>query len=1305
MIRRVRLWLSGLFALGVIVLGLAIGVTQLLLPWIVAHPEKIAATLADRLHRPVTIDRVDSHWERTGPLLNLTGVHLGVASSDPASSNAQPLTIASAGMKINFFAWAKRNASWTEFRVAGVDLDLLRDADGHWSLRGMDASGGDQRDVDDNALFALGTLVLRDVHLSFDDVPNNSHKKYKADELRLINRGDQHRVLSRVICLDTNSPPIDVVLEYNSGDHSGRAYFGGSGLDLANLQRGLPFKGLVANRGKGRVQIWASLRGNELNEARAEVDVSDLVLTTGTSIALDANRDIAPHIGIDRAIFGARWRREEDGWSADIVDLAITRQGVQSTPGALHLRARGGSEAPEYIVNADTLDVGAFASVAMLVDELPAGVRRWLYAGNPEGVLSQATLRYASDQDFDVFGKFDALAWHAYARIPSVGGFSGVLRGDQSAISVDLPQHNAIAASVPKVFRQPLEFSELSGSIAAYRTTDAWRIETDALTFEGATPGKEFGGEARGAIEVQDDGSKPLLDLAAVVTHGEVQASHLFWPVNIMPPPAVNWLDRGLDAGKLVAGRAVFRGDLDDWPFRNNAGRFEALAEIDDLRLKYLGDWPAAEHVHANANFVNTSLHLDAAGGSIQNNKVNTATGEIPDLGDGPLDLTINAQGGGRDLLGFIRASPLGTRFAAPLQGVDITGQGKVDVKLHLPYKHIEDYTLDGTAQLTQADLIDPKYALRFDSAAGPVRFNRSGFSADALATAFRGKPARFSLAAGGYVADNRHVVEGKVETRLPVRDVLSYAPALNDYQKYTSGDTDWVALFSVDRDAADGRGQRLTLTSDLRGVAIDLPKPLAKSAGSALPLSLTLSLPFIGADMDLRLGDMLRMRGRLPAPAAPFVGLVDFGSGATAPASALPKSGVVIGGVAPEIDLAGWTDFASTGTSGSDGNLIERIALRSPALLAWERSFGEGEVKLVPGPDAIEVAFDGANIAGSVSVPRRDLHQRGVSADLKRLYWPASPEPEPGAPAIDDTQSPLNPANVPPLHVRIGDFHLGKAVYGAATVESVPIPNGMHFDQVTSHSNNIDMRAHGDWTLRDGKYHRSTFGIDLSAQNFGKMLDALGYAGSVDGGRIVAHIDASWAGTPSNFALNKINGGAFHVNISDGRIPDVDMGAGRIAGLLNLAAIPRRLAFDFGDLFNKGYSFDSIAGTFTLTDGYAYTDNLEVKSPTADMRLKGSMGLKTREWNQIVEVTPHLGAGTLAIGGALIGGPVGAAAGALAGTILKTPINAATRAEYRVTGTWDKPVIAKISGLAPKTTVMPQNGAQKAAGKAAAPH
>ena len=1278
-----RLWLSGLFAAAIIVMGLVVGLTQLALPWVASHPEKISAMLSERLHRPVTIDRVDSHWERFGPLLNLTGVHLGVASADPSSSNAQPLTIASAGIKLNFFAWLRHNASWTEFRITGVDLDLVRDASGKWQVRGMDASSNDERNVDDNALFALGTLVLRDAHLTLTDAVNDRHARFSADELRLINRGDQHRALARVKYIETNSPPIDVVVEYNSSTHAGRAYLGGQDIDIAATSAVFPVAGVVANRGKGHVRLWVTFADAAVTEARVDADLADLVLTTKSSIALDTNHDILPHIGLDRVTFGARWQRTPNGWSADIADLAITRQGVDAGSGSLHLRSSESTsdKPPEYGVSLENVDLSSIASVAMLVDKLPEALRRWLYAGNPEGTLAVASARYVDGSDYDVAARFDAIAWHAYAHLPSVFGLSGILRGDQDAVSLDLPQHNEVAVSVPHVFRQPLDFSELSGGIAIYRIDDAWRVETDALQFEGSTPGKTYGGELHGSLDIEDNGSRPFVDLSALVTHGDVQASHLFWPVNVMPPPAVAWLDRGLDAGRIVNGRAVFRGDLDDWPFRNNTGRFEAVAEIEDLRVRYLGEWPVVEHAHVNVDFADTVIHADISSGNVLNNKISSATADIADLGDGPLDLVVNAQGSGKDLLGFVHASPLGTKFAGPLTGVEIGGQGKVDVKMFLPYKHIEDYTIDGTVQLAEADLNNTQVGLHFDNATGPVKFNRSGFNAVELATTFRSKPAKLSLAAGGYVSDKQHAFEGRLDMRLPVREAMSYASALDGYQKYVSGDANWNLNYSVDNDAKEGSGQRLVLTSDLRGVTIDLPQPLAKDEDTAMPLKLVLGIPFIGADIDVHLADAVSLRGRLPTPMAPFAANVTFGGEAPA---ALPKKGVFISGRARAIDLSGWMEFADEGEGGG-GNVLEQIELHTPSFLAWDRPLGEGTVRQTSSADSTDLAFTGVNIEGTLAIPHDDLRRRGITADFKRLHWPEvpdTPDSDNSTPA-DGATSPLNPSSVPPLHIRIEDFHLGKANYGAATVETVPTAEGMRFDQATTHSKSIDMRAHGDWE-KHGGFHRSTFGIDLSAQNIGHMLDALGSPGLVDGGKTIAHIDASWAGTPSAFALRQINGGALKISIGEGRIPEVDVGAGRIAGLLNLAALPRRLAFDFGDLFNKGYSFDSIDGLFTMTDGYAYTEGLAVNSPTADMRIKGAMGLKTRDWDVVVEVTPHV-SGTLLLGGALIGGPVGAAAGAVLGGVLKNQINAATRTDYRVTGTWDKPVITKIGSTVVK--------------------
>ena len=1292
-LHRARWWLLRLLAAYAIFMAVVSSLTQLvLLPWVTNHPEVVARKLGEALRRPVVIDHLYARWERTGPLLDLAGVHLGVPQTPSVQGDAgRSLVLASAGLKINFFAWAQPGANWTEIRLSGVELDLVRDAQKQWRLGGFDTESSNAApSLDDNALFGLGTVVIRGAKLAIDDVPNDKHFRLGADELRLKVQGNFLRARGRIRNLDTpdanSAAPIEAVIEYDRARREGRAYLGGTRVDLAAVLRNYPLKGLIVDRGGGKLQVWAWLRDGELREVRAEVDVTGLVLAANASIKLDEKHDFLPRVGMDRIAFGARWMRDGSGWSADLVNIDLSLHGLPAPSAQLHLRRRDPSvdaaagAMPEYVVDASAIDLGAVASAAMLVEALPVDLRRWLYAANPSGTLARATLRFVDADNFDAAAQLDGFATHAFGKIPGVNGLSGKILADPKAITFELPQHNALAVSLPGVFREPLGFSEFHGSIAAYRNEAGWRVETDALRFENATQGSGFGGELRGTVDLADAGGKPALDLAAVIAHGEVPAAHRFWPINVMPAHAVTWLDRALAAGDIVGGRAVFRGDLSDWPFRNNRGRFEAAVEVADLHFHYVDEWPEIEHAHAFVDFVNAGLHADVDGGDLPGMKINKGSVDISDYGEGTLAVAASAQSSGRDLLGFIRVTPLATRFSAPLLGVEAGGQGKIDFALNAPMNPIEKFQIEGKVQIADANLSDAKYDLKFDKASGLLRFNRNGFSADALTTTFKDRPAKFSLAVGSYVDDTKHVVESKVDVRLPVRDVLAYAPALKSYEKYLSGETNWSARFSADRDDIDkpreGSGQRLTLTSDLRDIAIDLPAPLNKAAADTLPLRLVFGLPFLGASLDASLGDILNLHGRLPTPTLPFAANAIFGGEAS---DVLPKSGFAIGGAAHEVDLSGWMNFAAD-RSGSNGeDVLQSVDIRASSLLAWGRAFGSAKLRLSMTADTIHVDFDGPHIEGRLGIPRKDLHASTIIADFKRLYWPESPEPPADAAPIGEVRDDsLDPAAIPPLRIGIDDFRLGKANYGKAEVATTPIAEGMRLDKVDAHSQDIDMRAHGVWTRHNG-FHRSTFGIELKAKDFGAMLEALGYGGKLAGGEIAASIDASWAGTPSAFALSRINGGALHMKIADGRIPEIDPGAGRLAGLLNLAALPRRLAFDFGDLFRKGFSFDSADGAFTFTDGYAYTDGFSVKSPSADLLIRGAIGLKNSVWNLRVEVTPHIGATVFAGIGAVVGGPPGAAVGGLLGGVLGKPINQATQSEYKVAGTWDKPEIVKL--------------------------
>ena len=320
-----------------------------------------------------------------------------------------------------------------------------------------------------------------------------------------------------------------------------------------------------------------------------------------------------------------------------------------------------------------------------------------------------------------------------------------------------------------------------------------------------------------------------------------------------------------------------------------------------------------------------------------------------------------------------------------------------------------------------------------------------------------------------------------------------------------------------------------------------------------------------------------------------------------------------------------------------------------------------------MPSRDATTIRFRGAGIEGDVQLPTADLSRSGITARMKHLYWP---EPAPGEAHAANALSDIAPASIPPLHLWVGELRMGSANLGEARFESYPTADGMHIDLLETESPNIGMRANGSWngTALD---NRSQLQIDMTSQNLGGMLDALGFAGVIDGGQTLAHIDAAWPGAPGAFALSNVTG-TLDISVDKGRILDVDPGAGgRLFGLLSLREIPRRLSLDFSDLFKSGMSFNAITGTFELRDGDAFTENLSISTPAAEIEISGRTGLRSKDYDQQMVVTPRAGV-TLPVVGALAGGPVGAAAGLVVQGLLGKQINQVARSRYQVGGSWE---------------------------------
>lgn len=1238
----------------VIVAAVIVGLTQLALPWLAQHPQHVERFLAERLGREVKLGRVEGLWTRSGPRLILDNLEIAAGAPDAA-----PLKLEHAELALNLYAAFQRNRAWNEFRLVGLDLGLLRDASGVWQLRGIEL--GDRSQADSSSMGALGAIVLVDLKLEIIDPSRNIDLSLLVPELRVVNLGETTRVLGYLGSAKTEASRMSLVADIDLHNRSGQVYVGGRALDLAELGAGQSLAGISTPGGHGDVEIWARWNQGRIDDMHARIDLRDSIFAANRALKAEDAVEVMPRASFERFALSARWLRQGEGWTLDVADASVTHDGAVQPPARVHME-KSDSEVAQFSLSANAIDLDTLGSMLMLGDDVPDTLRRWLYLSHPQGSIAAIESRWSSAQDFDLDMLIDRFSSSRVDRIPGIESLSARLRGDAQGVVLELPMQ-ATRVDYAPVFRQSFELSRFGGDIVAWRDDDGWRVGTPGIEIQGSG----YALQASGQIEFQTDGTKPLLDMSAVVTSADVVAAKMFWPMTTMPPSSVSWLDRALVDGRIVEGRVVFRGDLDAWPFNDNSGRFEARADLEGLDLAYLPDWPHGEQLDVVARFINNGMRATVSSGKSMELGIDSAEATIASFGDSVLDLSAKSHGDGRAMLDFLRATPIGKQHASTLAGLSIGGKGSATFNLNVPLKDDDKLKLDGSVDLVDADLSEKDWDIHFKKANGRVRFDRGGVGAEALAVLLEGRPARLGIFIGDFARDRRHSFEATLNATLPVATVFARAPDIAAAFPYFPGEADWQIGLDLGDDEGPLKGlRRLRIDSDLRGISIELPRPLAKAADLAWPLSIGIDIPPLGQPFTLDLGDVLSVRGRLPAPGVPLAAHINLGAVSTA---APPASGVYIGGRTATLDVGGWAGLLAAGEGA--GDLFSGLSIDVGDLEIASRSFRDTHVELAPDKDKMVVRLAGSALDGEITIPTDDLRRSGVTARMNRVHWPDLPAEKEASP---EALAGVAPSSIPPLHLWIGELRVGSAKFGDMRLESFPIANGMRIDLLETKSPNVDMRATGEWTGGAGD-NRSQLAIDMTAHNLGQMLDAFGFAGIIDGGQTLAHINAAWPGAPTAFALANMTG-SLEISVDKGRILDVDPGAGgRLFGLLSLREIPRRLSLDFSDLFKSGMSFNAISGKFTLHGGNAYTDDLHINSPAADIRISGRTGLRDRNYDQQMSVTPRAGV-ALPVVGALAGGPVGAAAGLVVQGLIGKQINEVARSVYNVTGTWEKPVI-----------------------------
>jgi uncharacterized protein (TIGR02099 family) len=736
--------------------------------------------------------------------------------------------------------------------------------------------------------------------------------------------------------------------------------------------------------------------------------------------------------------------------------------------------------------------------------------------------------------------------------------------------------------------------------------------------------------------------------------------------------------------------------------------------------------WPPLTAASGELVVDRSTLEVRAAKARLGSIEWSGIQGRIAELGSrARLDIEGTARGPLAEMLRFVEATPIGRWTGRALSAASATGPAELKLGLDVPLGRPAETLVKGSLALAGNDVRMTPDTPLLAAAKARIDFTRKGFTVTAASARALGGDLVFE---GGSSAG----LNGGDSQRFSGRgtlaaDALRQAPELGTLARIAttlSGQTAYRATLAF----VGGRPQ-ISVASNLVGLAIDLPAPFAKAAATPLALRVRTGPEDGGAApppdatplreaLQVDLGGALQVhfvrevsgeagrvvRGAIRVSDPRGERFVEPTPVDVLEPLALPANGVAASVALKRLDVDAWqaalarlqgeparpAGAASAAplvfdAAGGAGYVPDAIALRVGELAFGARRLDNVTAGLSQQAELWRANIDSDQLDGYVEYrpARRGAAGAGrVFARLARLSLPKG-EAERVESLLDD-----QPVTIPALDVVVDDFELRGRRLGRLEIEATNRAAGgrdavreWQLAKLNLTMPEAQLAATGTWGSAPGAAanapRRAAMSFTLTLADSGALLERLGMGRVVRGGRGSLAGDVSWPGSPLSPDYAKMTG-QVKVAIDSGQFLKAGPGAARLLSVLSLQSLPRRLLFDFRDLFAEGFAFDNVVGDLTIGQGLASTNNLRMRGAAAAVLMEGSADLEHETEDLRVVVVPEINAGTASLAYAVINPAIGLGT-FLAQYFLRKPLMAASTREFRVTGPWDDPKVERV--------------------------
>ena len=746
--------------------------------------------------------------------------------------------------------------------------------------------------------------------------------------------------------------------------------------------------------------------------------------------------------------------------------------------------------------------------------------------------------------------------------------------------------------------------------------------------------------------------------------------------------------------------------------------------------------WPELNHLNAELVIDRKSLFIKKATTQLNTTYAPSLewteiSAEVPDLFKPTVIVKAKGKGPLNELIRVIKNSAVGDLLDNTLSKAESISGGSSDYLLNLkvPINELSQTKVSGAISFANDDLsLIPGFPA-LNRLRGSLNFNESGFSLSGVKAKILGTEAKVD---GGLIFANDKLDSSKTSepSIIKIQSTISAeglrqskeSPYISKLGQYLNGQANYLGTLTVNKGQLD-----FELKSTLQGLSSQLPTPFGKNADTAMPLRVSLSvleapliikksaslpvaLPPRFLKTNITLGqvvlativsDLSAAGGGAQGISKAWIGISASG-GLSVPGTLDP--GYLLSVDLPRLDADAWDKVLSTVTTGTDSSkAIKRESLKVTASSAAPSSPIGLKIKTSEliylnrsiHQVSLDAIFQDIQPSGQWHLNINSTEAKGV-VDYRLGSANATPRifarmgllvipPT----AIDTVESLLNNKDtvLPALDIIVDDLEIKNKKLGRAEIEAfnqsqADVGRVWRINKLNLTVPEGKFQASGIWAfLKEGAKNQSikktTLDFYLEIENAGLLLDRLGTKGAVSGGKGKLSGQITWLGSPLQMDYPSM-GGHFNVNIEKGSFLRTEPGAGRLLGVLNLQALPRRLLLDFKDIFSDGFSFDFFRGDVSVEAGIAKTNNLQMKGVNAAIFMEGRADISNETQNLKVIVIPEIDAGTASLVVAAINPVVGIST-FLAQYFLKKPIAQATTKDFLVEGTWSDPKVTKI--------------------------